>query len=153
MLKPDGTLTVMLYNRTSINYYVEIMFLRKLGRLMLKPTWGPKALSATFRLPREKLEGHRQNLMRIPHPTPEQWVSMNTDGPDRRLARVYSADEVRDLFSEFADVETDVHHFDRSHWPVVGGLMSDDVAEKIGTRFGWCRMIYARKPAVGPPPA
>jgi|SRR6476661_6646067 SAM-dependent methyltransferase len=151
VLKPGGTLTVMLYNRTSINYYIEIMFLRKLGRLLLRPSWGPKVLSACFRLPREKLEGHRQNLLRFPHPTREQWLSMNTDGPECPLSRVYSAHEVRDLFSQFADVETDVHHFDRSHWPIVGGLMGDRVAEMIGRRFGWCRMTYARKPAVGPP--
>jgi hypothetical protein len=137
----------MLYNRTSINYYIEIMVLRRLGRLLLRPSWGPKVLSATLRLSREKLEGHRRNLLRFPHPTPEQWLSMNTDGPECPLSRVYSAREVRDLFFGFADVESHVYHFDRSHWPIVGRWMGDRVAEMIGTRFGWCRMTYARKPA------
>lgn len=147
VLKPGGTATVMLYNRTSINYYIEIMVLRRLGRLLLRPSWGPKVLSATLRLSREKLEGHRRNLLRFPHPTPEQWLSMNTDGPECPLSRVYSAREVRDLFFGFADVESHVYHFDRSHWPIVGRWMGDRVAEMIGTRFGWCRMTYARKPA------
>src|SRR5438309_3037251 len=44
VLKPGGELLLMLYNRTSINYGLEIKFLRKLG----------------LRLPRAKLERHRQ---------------------------------------------------------------------------------------------
>jgi ubiquinone/menaquinone biosynthesis C-methylase UbiE len=148
VLKPNGTITVMLYNRSSINYYVEIMLLRKAGRLLLRPRWGPSVLSAIFRLPREKLEGHRKNLLRIPKPTPEQWISMNTDGPDCPLARVYSRAEVRALFARFGEVRTDVHHFDRTHWPLIGRLISDRAAEAIGRRAGWCRVVYASKPAV-----
>ena len=79
VLVPGGTVTVMLYNRSSINYYVEIMGVRKIGRLLLRPAWAPKLLSAAFRLRRDKLEGHRANLLRVPHPTREQWISMNTD--------------------------------------------------------------------------
>lgn len=33
LLKPGGTATIMVYNRSSINYYIEIMFLRKIFRL------------------------------------------------------------------------------------------------------------------------
>jgi 2-polyprenyl-3-methyl-5-hydroxy-6-metoxy-1,4-benzoquinol methylase len=145
VLKPRGTVTVMLYNRTSINYYVEIMLLRKLGRLLLRPP--PALLARALRLPRAKLERHREQLLRIPHPTPEQWVSMNTDGPDCPLARVYSAREARILFDGFDALETEVHHFDRSHWPYIGQLMSDSVADAIGARFGWCRIVRGRKPS------
>src|SRR3954447_18948571 len=54
VLKPGGTLTVMLYNRTSINYYVEIMGLRKLGRAVLRPRWAPALLARHLGLSREK---------------------------------------------------------------------------------------------------
>src|SRR5436305_8590092 len=124
------------------------MFLRRLGRTMLRPSWSPRVLSGVLRLPQAKLEGHRQNLLRIPRPTHEQWISMNTDGPDCPLARVYSPSEARALFTEFTDFRTEVHHFDRSHWPLVGRLISDELTTAIGTRFGWCRMIYARKPGL-----
>jgi hypothetical protein len=136
----------MLYNRSSINYYVEIMFLRKLGRAMLRPRRAPAVLARVLGFPLEKLEGHRRNLLRNPRPTREEWVSMNTDGPDCPLARVYSAAEALALFRDFEDVRSDVHHFDRSHWPIVGELISDRVADAIGRRLGWNRMIYARKP-------
>lgn len=146
VLSPGGTVTVMLYNRTSINYYVEIMFLRRLGRTLLRPVWAPGLLARALRLPAEKLENHRTKLLANPHPTNEEWVSMNTDGPECPLARVYSAAEAKALFAGFEDVRTDVHLFDRSHWPFVGTLMSDRLATTIGKRFGWNRMVYARKP-------
>jgi SAM-dependent methyltransferase len=146
VLKPGGTFTVMLYNRTSINYYVEIMFLRKVGRALLRPRSAPAVISTVLRLPRATLEGQRSNMLRIPHPTREQWVSMNTDGPDCPLARVYSAAEARLLFSAFVDVRTEVRHFDRTHWPIIGALVPDGVSETIGRRAGWLRMIYGRRP-------
>jgi hypothetical protein len=71
---------------------------------------------------------------------------MNTDGPDCPLARVYSAAEARALFGEFANVRTEAHLFDRSHWPLLGRGLSDRSADAIGRRFGWHRMIYGDKP-------
>jgi len=47
-------LTVMLYNRSSINYYAEIMFLRRLFRWLLLPKFTG--------FDRLKLEGHRKIL-------------------------------------------------------------------------------------------
>ena len=141
VLKPGGTFSVMLYNRTSANYYLQILFLRRLGRMLLRPAFAPGLFARVLRLPLAKLEGHRTQMLRIPNPTREQWISMNTDGPDCPLARVYSAAEVRRLFSDFSDVQTSVEHFDRSHWPLIGNLIPDRVSRWIGRRLGWHRMI------------
>jgi SAM-dependent methyltransferase len=145
VVRPEGTVTVTVYNRTSINYYVEIMFLRRLGRALLRPAWASVLIAKTLGLPREKLDGHRENLLKIPRPTHEQWVSMNTDGPACPLARVYSAAEAGALFERFGDVRMEVHFFDTSHWPLIGRLLSEGAANAIGTRFGWYRSIYAQK--------
>lgn len=145
VIKPGGTFTVMLYNRTSINYYIEIMFLRKIGRELLRPRWAPRLLSAILRLPLNKFERHRQYVLRNPHPTKAEWISMNTDGPDCPIARVYSRREVLTLFNRFKEVHTEVHFFDRSHWPFIGRIISDSLAEMIGRRLGWCRVIQGMK--------
>jgi 2-polyprenyl-3-methyl-5-hydroxy-6-metoxy-1,4-benzoquinol methylase len=145
VLRPGRTVTVTVYNRASINYYVEIMFLRKLGRALLRPAWAPALMARTLGLPRNKLDAHRENLLRIPRPTREQWVSMNTDGPDCPLARAYSAAEAGALFERFEDVRMEVHFFDRSHWPFIGRVVSDRAERAIGTRFGWYRSVYGRK--------
>jgi ubiquinone/menaquinone biosynthesis C-methylase UbiE len=79
VLRPGGTLTVMLYNRSSINYYIEIMLLRKIFRWCLLPKFMPALLAALTGFDRWKLEGHREMLKK--KITKEQWISMNTDGP------------------------------------------------------------------------
>ena len=145
VLKPGGTFMVMLYNRTSINYYVQIMFLRKLGRALLRPAGAPAMLSTLLRVPRAKLEGHRQNLLRIPRPTPAQWISMNTDGPDCPLARVYDAAEAGALFGRFQEVRTEAYFFDRSHWPFIGRVLPDALVDTLGRRWGWHRIITGKK--------
>jgi 2-polyprenyl-3-methyl-5-hydroxy-6-metoxy-1,4-benzoquinol methylase len=145
VLKPGGTVTVMLYNRTSVNYYLEIMGLRRAGRALLRPRFAPGLIAKLLRLPREKLEGHRRQLLRIPYPTREQWISMNTDGPDCPLARVYSKGEVQNLFSSFGSVCSDVHFFDATHWGFLGRLIPPVLSAVIGERAGWHRMVYATK--------
>ena len=81
VLKPGGTITIMLYNRTSINYYIEIMFLRKMFRLLLLPKFMPRLISAATGFARWKLEGHREILLKKGKMTKQEWISMNTDGP------------------------------------------------------------------------
>ncbi|MFC2165938.1 class I SAM-dependent methyltransferase [Acidobacteriota bacterium] len=146
VLKPGGTITVMLYNKNSINYYIEIMFLRKIGRRLLRPSWAPHLLASLSGFDQTKLAGHRTKLFSIPNPTPEQWISMNTDGPYCPLAKIYSASESAALFAEFYNFRTEVHNFDRSHWSFLGRIISTGLADKIGHRWGWSRIVYATKP-------
>lgn len=66
VLRPRGTVTVMLYNRTSVNYYLEIQMLRKLGRALLRHSSAPHLMATLLHLPEEKLAGHREQLLRLP---------------------------------------------------------------------------------------
>ena len=144
ILRPGGTFTVMLYNRSSINYYVEIMFLRRLFRWCLLPKFMPKFISAVTGFGRWKLEGHRDLLKK--RISKEQWISMNTDGPFCPLARVYNYQEAATLFSAFDNVRQEVWEFNVDHWSFIGKAIPDSVAKWIGRHWGWHRMIYGRKP-------
>jgi ubiquinone/menaquinone biosynthesis C-methylase UbiE len=144
VLRPGGTLTVMLYNRSSINYYFEIMFLRKIFRWCLLPAFMPGLLAAVTGFDRWKLEGHREMLKK--KITKEQWVSMNTDGPFCPLARVYNRQEAAVLFKDFENVRQEIWEFNVDHWSFIGKAIPDRVAKWIGRRCGWHRMIYAQKP-------
>jgi ubiquinone/menaquinone biosynthesis C-methylase UbiE len=144
VLRPEGTLTVMLYNRNSINYYVEIMFLRRLFRWSLLPKFMPRLLAAVTGFDRWKLEGHREMLKK--KILKEQWISMNTDGPFCPLARVYNPKEATALFAEFGNVKQEVWEFNVDHWSFVGRIIPNSFAKWIGRRLGWHRMIYATKP-------
>ena len=150
VLKPGGTFCVMIYNRSSINYYVEIMFLRKVFRWLLYPAFMPKLISTLFRFDRSKLETHRRMLLSRRNVTKEEWISMNTDGPECPLAKVYNKREALKLFGKFSDLITEVWFFDRSHWPFIGRIMPNSIAAWLGRRWGWHRIVYGRKP-LGPP--
>src|SRR6266446_3399223 len=143
VLRPGGTLTVMLYNRSSINYYIEIMFLRKIFRWCLLPKFMPGLLAAVTGFDRWKLEGHQAMLKK--KISKEQWISMNTDGPFCPLARVYNRREAAALFADFRDVKQEVWEFNVDHWSFVGKILPDSFVKWIGRRWGWHRMVYGRK--------
>jgi SAM-dependent methyltransferase len=146
VLKPGGTFTVMLYNRTSINYYVEIMFVRKLLRWTLLPRFMPGVIAAITGFDRWKLEGHREILVKKGRVSKADWVSMNTDGPFCPLARVYGWSDGGALFRSFREVRQEVWEFNVDHWPFFRTLIPDWLAKGLGRRWGWHRMIYGVRP-------
>jgi len=144
VLRPRGTLTVMLYNRSSINYYIEIMLLRKIFRWCLLPKFMPRLLAAVTGFDKWKLEGHRRALNK--KLTKAQWISMNTDGPFCPLAKVYNRMEAARLFKDFADVRQEVWEFNVEHWPILNAILPTSGERWMGRRWGWHRMVYGRKP-------
>jgi ubiquinone/menaquinone biosynthesis C-methylase UbiE len=144
ILKSGGTFTVMLYNRSSINYYVEIMFLRRIFRWCLLPGFMPGLVAAITGFDRWKLEGHREILKK--KITKEQWISMNTDGPFCPLARVYGRREAAILFKDFRNVRQEIWEFNVDHWSFIGKAIPDRVAKWVGRHWGWHRIIYGKKP-------
>jgi len=144
VLRVGGTFTVMLYNRSSVNYYVEIMFLRKLFRWCLLPKFMPRFIAAITGFDRSKLEAHRDTLRRrkISH---AEWVSMNTDGPHCPLSRVYDDHDATALFSDFGNLRQEAWEFNVDHWPFVRKIIPDKVVKWIGRHWGWHRVIYGEK--------
>ena len=131
----------MVYNKTSINYYVEIMFLRKLLRQLLRPSFMPKLIARVTGLDRAKLERHRELLRAKARLTKQEWLNLNTDGPDCPLSGVYTEAEARKLFVAFEAVRTEVWFFDRTHWPFIGRVMPRRLEECSGVTWAgiaWC---------------
>jgi ubiquinone/menaquinone biosynthesis C-methylase UbiE len=145
VLKKGGSFTVMLYNRSSINYYIEIMFLRKTLRWILLPSFMPRLIAAVTGLDRWKLEGHRKILTERKNLSKQEWISMNTDGPFCPLAGVYNRKEAAELFQDFQNVRQEVWEFNVDHWPFIRRVIPSSVAKWIGRHWGWHRMIYGQK--------
>ncbi len=146
VLRPGGTFCVMVYNRASINYYVEIMFLRKLFRVFLYLPYMPALIARVTGVDRGKLERHRELRRQRGTMSHAEWVSANTDGPDCPLSKVYGKREAEELFSRFEDVNSEVCFFDRTHWPFAGRLLPEGVCWWLGRRWGWHRILRGRKP-------
>ncbi len=146
VLRPGGTVCVMIYNKSSINYLVEIMVLRRLMRWLLYPSFAPALIARMTGLPRWKLAGHRDILLRGRSGRGGDWLSANTDGPDCPLAKVYDREDALRLFGQFDGVRMDVRYFDHTHWPVIGRRLPRAAREWLGNHAGWLRIVHARRP-------
>lgn len=147
VLKPNGRAVVMLYHRNSYNYRVNIGVLRRAGAHLLKTESG---VSLAHRLTGEPIESLREHAAGIrsdaeSYLAPGEFLSRNTDGAGNPLARVYSRREARELFADFAEVETATHFLNKRWLPVVGNLLSRGLEARLAARWGWHLWIYARK--------
>lgn len=147
VLKPGGTINVMIYNRTSVNYYFEILFLRKIFRLLLFPKWAPSFFSKITGFDVAMLQRHRE-IMLGENMTKEKWIAINTDGPDCPIAKVYNENEANKMFTDagFKGMKNYVRYFNTEHYSFLGKLIPNSLADFIGNKAGWHRWIKANKP-------
>ena len=143
VLKPGGELLVMLYNRSSINYQVEIRFLRKLVlRLLALP--GVVPFFGFLGFPREKLERHAKIYRQYGKLSQQEWLNRNTDGPDNPYSLVYDGKEADALFlNGFKILKNEVFYFEPRHWGFIGRLLPAWFINILGRRWGWHRLVYA----------
>ncbi len=145
VLKPGGELLIMVYNKDSINYKLEIRVLRKLFVRLLSIPGLIKLLGAAG-LPEEKLRRHVEIFSANKKMSDEEWLSRNTDGPDNPYSIVYDEREIEGLLSRFEIKNNEVFYFDARHWGVLGKLLPARFAAFLGSRYGWHRVVYAVKP-------
>lgn len=145
VLRPGGLLLFMVYNRSSINYQVEIRHLRRWG-LHLLSLPGMIALLARLGLPRDKLQRHVELYRQYGRMSEAEWLSRNTDGPDNPYSVVYDAREVQALLGErFEPLRQEVFFFDWRHWGGLGRRLPRAWVQALGRRWGWHRVVLARK--------
>jgi SAM-dependent methyltransferase len=95
VLRPNGTLVVMLYAKYSVNYLASIAVIRRLGLLALYLARAkPEGVYATHLALARKL-GLRRYL------SLNEFVHHNTDGPLNPYSKVYSRREIERDFSDF----------------------------------------------------
>lgn len=141
VLKPGGTILVMVYHRRSLNYYVSIMLLRRVlvGLLML-PNAATLIAKATGE-PEEVLSAHKSLLAThgIGYLRDSgRFLSHNTDGPGNPLSKVYTRGEVRSLYSGlFADIRTDVRYLNLRLYPGGRRFSRSRVGCRLERRVGW----------------
>lgn len=147
VLRPNGRAVVMLYHRDSYNYRVNIRMLRRAGAQLLKVEPGLKLVHRLTGEPVESLREHARNLKADAQSylAPDEFLSQHTDGANNPLARVYSRQQARELFKDFARVELATHFLNKRWLPVVGSLLSRSAEQRLAARWGWHLWIYATK--------
>jgi SAM-dependent methyltransferase len=145
VLKPNGHLLFMVYNRSSINYRIEIRHLRKwmLQMLMLP---GLISLFGKLGFPKEKLQRHVELSKKLGKMSDAEWLSRNTDGPDNPYSLVYGRDEIAPMLGgDFRILRNEVYYFDWRHWGVLGRVLPKAFVRWLGKRWGWHRVVLAQK--------
>jgi ubiquinone/menaquinone biosynthesis C-methylase UbiE len=146
VLRPAGRAMVMLYHRNSYNYRVNIRFLRRGGRHLLR--WN-SGMQLVHRLTGEPVESLREQARALREQSvnlsAEEFLSQNTDGAGNPLARVYSRREARELFKDFSEVKLRTYFFNKRFLPLLGNLLPRSVESQLAARWGWHLWIYARK--------
>lgn len=146
VLRPGGRAEVMLYHRNSYNYRVNISMLRRAGVHLLRWNAGLKLVKALTGEPEESLRIHATQLKADSSDlTSEQFLSQNTDGAGNPLARVYSRDEARELFRNFARVKVRTFFLNKRWIPIIGPVLPRSIESKLASRWGWHLWVYAKK--------
>jgi ubiquinone/menaquinone biosynthesis C-methylase UbiE len=147
VLKPGGIAMVMLYHKSSYNYHVNIMTLRRFGARLLKFDWGPRLVhkitgEQEARL-RELQELYRRDPGRMI--SREEFLNQNTDGAGNPLARAYTRREAAAMFASFCEVRTEAHFLNKRWIPVLGRIIPRAAERKLARFAGWHLWIIARK--------
>ena len=147
VLKPAGRAVVMLYHRDSYNYRINISLLRRAGARLLKSEGGLKFVHLITGEPISSLREHSK-MMRAQEESylkPDEFLNRNTDGAGNPLARVYSREEARKLFSNFADVKLQTYYLNKRWLPLIGKVLPRSTESQLAKRWGWHLWIYAKK--------
>jgi ubiquinone/menaquinone biosynthesis C-methylase UbiE len=152
VLRPGGVALVMLYHRRSLNYLLTIMVVR---RALAATLMVPGLISLLARVTGETpalLQAHRALLRR--HGTRylserSLFLSNNTDGPGNPLSKVYSREQARKLFEDFAPVSTKVRFLNLRIYPFGARVAATKFGRSCERRAGWHLYVAARKPAAG----
>ena len=147
VLRPGGGAVVMLYHKTSCNYFVGILFLRRLGAPLLYSDRGVRLL---HRLTGDRLTHLREHSRRLRaqgwrYLVGDSWLNNNTDGVGNPISRVFTRKDVVRLFGRFSKVRTQVRFLHMEWLPLFGKLVPRSADQVLGRVFGWHLYVLAEK--------
>ena len=149
VLRPGGTALVMVYHRHSLNYYVNILLLRRLAVALLLIPQAHRALAPLTPETPELLAAHRRLLQRHGrrYLTDRQlFVNNNTDGPGNPLSKVYSRAEAKQMLIDFNDVRIELRFLNLRLYPWGKRLAASALGRRLERVFGWYLYAAATKP-------
>lgn len=119
VLNLGGTAKVMVYHKSSVNYWGEMILHRGLLR-------------------GELLRG------KSPEDIMSRWVEYSAHG-GRPLVKAYTRKDARELFKDFSQIKIDIEQLLRSEIPVFGRSIPDRLFTALRRSVGWNLIITARK--------
>jgi ubiquinone/menaquinone biosynthesis C-methylase UbiE len=155
VLKPGGTVLVMVYHRNSFNYFVTLMLIRRLLVGLLLIPGAAKVVAKVTGEPQDVIDGHRRLLSE--HGLQyirdkDLFLANNTDGPGNPLSKVYSRDQLQAMFHPgFGDAQTDARYLNLRLYPGGLRLSNSRVGRRLERRAGWHLYIEGTKDGASTP--
>jgi len=115
VLKPKGEAIIMLYNKRSWNYYINVLLFRGL------------ILGKRFGRTKQKL------------------INLSTDGEDCPLSKVYTKKQITNMFGKFKRIKIKIRYLPRRYFPLLNMFIPTSTFDKIGKHIGWNMFIFAEK--------
>ena len=148
VLKPGGQAIVMMYHKNSINYWISINFIRRIGLLFLFLFPPIKYLVAKITgesVPR--LSKHLKNFKQsgISYLRMKNFIHKSTDGPDNVYSSVWTKNKAKELFREFKSTVTKVYFLNERHLLGLQKIMPSPLKRKLSHKFGWHLWIISQK--------
>lgn len=148
VLKPGGTLLVMVYHRRSFNYYVTIMGVRRVMALLLLLPGAASMVAKMTREPDAVIASHRSLLaahgLRYVRDR-ELFLSHNTDGPGNPLSKVFTRADIRAMVPDGCSVRTQVRYLNLRLYPGGRRMARSALASRLERRIGWHLYLEGRK--------
>jgi len=148
VLRPGGTALVMVYHRSSFNYFFTIMLLRRLLAGLLLIPGAERAVAWLTGEPVELLRDHKRLLRKLGGrylTDPATFLSRNTDGPANPLSKVYTRRSGSAFFDAFDSVTTEVRFLILRTYPLGERIARARMATALERRWGWHLWIRAIK--------
>lgn len=147
VLRPNGRLIAMVYHRTSLNYFISICVLRRLGIFLLFIPGVCRLVSELTHEDRHRLEKHIVNLRRqgLSYLRMKNFIHKSTDGPDNVFSSVFSESEMRKMCSAFRELRFSKHFLNERHLPILRRLLSEHMKTRLAAMFGWHLWLTAVK--------
>jgi len=148
VLKPGGLAVVMLYHKNSINYYLSISFIRRMGLMAIYVFPSLKGfLSRVTGENRDRIQKHLDNFKRegLSYLKMKHLIHRSTDGPDNVFSSVWTRRNVKALFSDFKKIKTRVHFLNERHLLGLQNILPQRLKKKLAENYGWHLWVFATK--------
>jgi ubiquinone/menaquinone biosynthesis C-methylase UbiE len=147
VLKPEGKLVLMLYQKSSVNYYISIGLIRRLGIFLLYLPFVDKVVSKLTGEPLDRLNKHKLNLKEFgfSYLKMKQFIHRSTDGPDNIYSSVWTRSTSQKLLSDFSNITFKSHLIYKRHFPIINKIIPSKIWTYLESKFGWHLWIRAEK--------
>lgn len=136
ILKPGGRLVVMMYHQNSLNYYVSIAFIRRIGLVVF---WVLDKCGFAKLFSSDVIVGHLSNIKKyglLNYLKIRNFIHHNTDGPSNPFSRVYTIARVSKDFPQFMLEKSSVHFINTRHFPGIS-FLPKALYKFLESRYGW----------------